>query len=89
MGGPIVYLTPEEASAILKVSPATVRQYARRGIVAARKIGKHWRFLESDLMQAGDPNYERSVTPSAMRRNLPIGNRRVAQIARRLRGRQS
>jgi excisionase family DNA binding protein len=84
----IVFLTLDEAAAVLKVSAGTMRQYARQGIVAARKIGKSWRFLESDLMHAGEANIVRRVVPSAMRR-LPVGSSRVAQIARNLRRRMN
>jgi excisionase family DNA binding protein len=63
----VVYLTPEEAAEILKVTAGTMRQYARQGIVPARKIGKHWRFLETELMQVGEPNI--------LRRNLTFPRR--------------
>jgi excisionase family DNA binding protein len=52
-----VYLTLEEAAEILRVSAGAMRQYARQGIVPARKIGKHWRFLESELREAGQKNH--------------------------------
>ena len=49
----IGFLTPSPAAAILKVSEATVREYARKGIIRARKIGRHWRFLESRSTSGG------------------------------------
>lgn len=52
----VVFLTLVQAAAILNVSPATARDYARRGLVPARKIGKHWRFLEADLYEVGVSN---------------------------------
>src|ERR1700676_1742163 len=81
-----VILTPAQAAAILNVSAATVRNSARKGIILARKIGKHWRFLEADLSQAGVQNSsplplriggwrKRSETAS-------VTNSQVARIAR-------
>jgi PTS system nitrogen regulatory IIA component len=43
-------LTTEEAAAFLKLTPFTVRDYARRGILPARKAGKGWRFYKPDLV---------------------------------------
>jgi excisionase family DNA binding protein len=83
------FLSVEEAAKILAISSATVREYARKGIVPARKIGKHWRFLEADLMQAGEPNVVRRAAVSVLRRSSPIGNSRVAQIVRNARRRMS
>jgi excisionase family DNA binding protein len=52
-----VFLNPAQAAEILGVSEATARQWARKGIVPARKIGKPWRFLESELREAGNKNF--------------------------------
>lgn len=46
-------LTVEEAAVVLKVTPATVRELAREGKIPARRIGRLWRFDESELNQAG------------------------------------
>jgi excisionase family DNA binding protein len=43
-------LTTEEAAEFLKLTPFTVRDYARRGILPARKVGKGWRFYKPDLV---------------------------------------
>ncbi len=43
-------LTTEEAAEFLKLTPFTVRDYARRGIMPARKVGKGWRFYKPDLV---------------------------------------
>jgi PTS system nitrogen regulatory IIA component len=43
-------LTTEEAAEFLKLTPFTVRDYARRGILPARKVGKAWRFFKPDLV---------------------------------------
>jgi excisionase family DNA binding protein len=43
-------LTAEEAAEFLKLTPFTVRDYARRGILPCRKVGKAWRFYKPDLV---------------------------------------
>jgi nitrogen PTS system EIIA component len=43
-------LTTEEAAEFLKLTPFTVRDYARRGILPSRKLGKGWRFYKPDLL---------------------------------------
>jgi excisionase family DNA binding protein len=43
-------LTTEEAAKFLKLTPFTVRDYARREILPARKVGKGWRFYKPDLV---------------------------------------
>ncbi len=50
-------LTTEEAAAFLRLTPFTLRDYARRGILPARKMGKVWRFYKPDLV-AWLRNYE-------------------------------
>lgn len=44
-------LTPDEAASLLRVSVYTVKEYARKGIVPAIKVGGVWRFPESALMK--------------------------------------
>ncbi|MCG2771121.1 MAG: helix-turn-helix domain-containing protein [Desulfobacterales bacterium] len=34
----------------MKLTPFTVRDYARRGILPSRKVGKAWRFYKPDLL---------------------------------------
>ena len=43
-------LTTGEAAEFLKLTPFTVRNYARRGILPSRKVGKGWRFYKPDLL---------------------------------------
>ena len=43
-------LTTEGAAEFLKLTPCTVRGYASRGILPARKAGKGWRFYKPDLV---------------------------------------
>ena len=42
-------LTVEEVAALLGVHPQTVYDMARSGAIKARKIGRVWRFLPSDV----------------------------------------
>lgn len=85
-----VFLTPTQAAAILSVSPTTICDYARRRIIPARKIGKHWRFLEAELMQAGEVNFAHLRGPLRLPKgNQPMGRERINQIARTLRQRMN
>ncbi len=43
-------LTTEEVAKFLKLTPFTVREYARRGFLPAKKAGKGWRFYKPDLL---------------------------------------
>lgn len=42
-------LTPEEVAALLAVPVSTVRDWARRDILPSRKLGRHRRFLRSEV----------------------------------------
>jgi excisionase family DNA binding protein len=42
-------LTPKEAAALLKVRPSWLYEAARTGRVPYLKLGRHLRFLRSDL----------------------------------------
>lgn len=41
--------TPEEAAAYLRVHPKTAIRMARKRVIPAIRLGKHWRFRSSDL----------------------------------------
>lgn len=84
-----VYLTPSEAATILKISADTIRGYAKRGILPARKFGKHWRFIEAELLEAGKNGYYQSPTPRALRFQKPISSGRIDEIVRRARAKYS
>lgn len=57
-GGDAV-MTLEDAADFLKVSSTTVYQLTRSGELPARKVGREWRFLKSQLVgylkQGNDP----------------------------------
>jgi excisionase family DNA binding protein len=42
-------LTPEEVSEMVRISPATVRYWIRKGDMKAIKVGKKWMVREADL----------------------------------------
>ena len=42
-------LNTEEAAEFLGFSPFTIREYAKKGIIPARKIGKEWRIPQESL----------------------------------------
>ena len=42
----------EGVAALLDLKPYTVKEYARRGILPGRKLGRNWRFLRPELEDA-------------------------------------
>jgi excisionase family DNA binding protein len=45
-------LTADDVAALLELKPYTVKEYARRGILPGRKLGRTWRFLRPELEEA-------------------------------------
>jgi excisionase family DNA binding protein len=45
-----VLLTASEAAAFLRLRESTLRDYSRRGLVPCIRIGRHVRYVESDLL---------------------------------------
>ena len=45
-------LTVSDVAAVLDLKPYTVKEYARRGILPSRKLGRTWRFLRPELEEA-------------------------------------
>lgn len=43
-------LNSEEAAEFLGFSAFTIREYAKKGIIPAKKIGKEWRFYKPELV---------------------------------------
>ncbi len=41
-----------DVAALLDLKPYTVKEYARRGILPGRKLGRTWRFLRPELEEA-------------------------------------
>jgi excisionase family DNA binding protein len=64
-GGDAV-MTLEEAAAFLKISETLIYQLLREGELKARKVGREWRFLKSNLvayLREGADMNETSVLP--------------------------
>ena len=47
-------LTADELAALLLVRKSTVEDYARRGLLPSLKLGRHRRFVRSDVIQTID-----------------------------------
>jgi len=45
-------LTVDDVASLLELKPYTVKEYARRGILPGRKLGRTWRFLRPELEEA-------------------------------------
>jgi excisionase family DNA binding protein len=45
-------LTVDDVARLLELKPYTVKEYARRGILPGRKLGRTRRFLRPELEQA-------------------------------------
>ena len=53
-------LTVAEVSEILKLGPRTIYKLAKKRIIPARRVGKEWRFLRSELIK-----YLQQTSPAA------------------------
>lgn len=42
----------DDVASLLELKPYTVKEYARRGILPGRKLGRTWRFLRPELEDA-------------------------------------
>ena len=56
-------MTVADVAELLDLKPYTVKEYARRGILPGRKLGRTWRFLRPELEEA----IRRLPMPSANR----------------------
>jgi excisionase family DNA binding protein len=45
-------MTVAEVADLVGLSAYTVKEYARRGILPGRKLGRYWRFLRPELEDA-------------------------------------
>lgn len=52
-------LTPQEAADMLRVSVYTLLEHARKGCIPATKVGREWRFVESELASYLEANRAR------------------------------
>lgn len=44
-------LKSDEVAELLEISPLTVRDWAKKGKIPARKIGKEWRFSKAAILK--------------------------------------
>ena len=56
-------LTAEEVAALLHVPRSTVSNYARRGVLPSIKLGRHRRFVRSDVVYAIERLRQQSRPP--------------------------
>lgn len=61
-------LTAPQVASILQMKVSTIEDYARRGILPSVKVGRHRRFVRSQLEQALDALAE---SRNGLRRNSP------------------
>lgn len=78
-------LTPEGAAELLQVSPATVRDWARRGLIPGRRFGRLWRFDKQELEGSGCSTAGEASGGSVLPSGDARSGSRVAQIAASLR----
>jgi excisionase family DNA binding protein len=62
-------LTVSDVAALLELKPYTVKEYARRGLLPGRKLGRQWRFLRSDVEEAINHLPERSYAAGLFARH--------------------
>ncbi len=43
-------MNTDEAAQFLGLKPLTMREFAKRGMIPTKKIGKQWRFVKADLL---------------------------------------
>lgn len=47
-------MTGEQLAALLQMRRSTIEDYARRGLLPSLKLGRHRRFIRSDVLDALD-----------------------------------
>ena len=55
-------LTIEDAAKFLKLSPATVRQFLKNGVIPGRQVGRKWRTTKRGLLNYIDGLGSREVS---------------------------
>jgi excisionase family DNA binding protein len=81
------FLTTEEAAAMLRWTPDTVRRKAAGGLLPALSLGRHWRFEREQLLVflRGEWKSPESAKPS----DLVYSGESGAEIFRRVRERKA
>ena len=63
-------LTADEVAELLHIPRSTVSDYARRGVLPSIKLGRHVRFVRSDVAEAIEQlRLGRTATPGDASRN--------------------
>lgn len=73
-------LTIKEVSHYLRIPVSTVYDLARAGKIKGRKFGKHWRFLEEDIV-----SYFHGNSPSFASQNSVLEHRQHPRVNMRVR----
>lgn len=60
-------MTAREVAAVLQMKVSTVEDYARRGVLPSVKLGRHRRFIRSQLDEALGALMEVQQSPSRLR----------------------
>lgn len=71
-------LTVEEVARLLKLKEQTVRALVREGELPAKKLGKQWRFLRSELLEALRADNRPATPASKAPRSTPDGPPTIA-----------
>ena len=63
-------MTSSQVAALLQMRLSTVESYARRGLLPSVKVGRHRRFIRSQLERALDALINGDRVPAGTRRQL-------------------
>ena len=61
---PQAVYTTEEARALLKVSPRTIKRFLKNGLIRANKVGGQYRILGKELLRLLSPTLEKKAESS-------------------------
>ena len=56
--------TTEETSALLKISPSTMKRMLKSGLIKANKIGRQYRILGREILRLVSPEAEKEAIKS-------------------------
>jgi len=86
----IRFLTPEQVSRVLQVTPTTVRRLIRNDDLPANKIGKQWRISSDNLLDylfntatvvtEDDQQYFRDLIQAVLKDEIAIGEKVKVEV---------
>ena len=79
-----IVMTPAEVSAFLKIPRTTLYDLVKKGKIRAAKVGKHWRFLEEDVLIYLRFGGDRHAVVSLAAQDRRLNRRVRSQIAAHL-----